>query len=240
MLSKYIFEIRNRVTLILLSWVIALTVSYLNKETLLFLLIKPNIILFEDKYFYFIATNLTDMFSAYLHLSYFIAFQVTVVFGAFQLKDFIVPALREKELQQLQTFYRLSVSFFLVSIFSLNNKILPYCWKFFLSFQNSPTFSINIFLEMRITEYLSLYIAIYYIIIFIGQVFVFMFLIIDTLKEKLIFVKGTRKLFYLSFFALATLITPPDVVSQILVGFSFIIFYEWIIIIIILRSFKIN
>jgi|AntRauTorckE5430_2_1112549.scaffolds.fasta_scaffold00054_21 sec-independent protein translocase protein TatC len=240
MLSKYFIEIRNRLILVILSWVIALTISYLNKETLLFLLIKPNIALFENKFFYFIATNLTDMFSAYLHLSYFVAFQAAVSFGAFQFKAFITPALYKKELKHLQSFYLLSICFLLIGVFFLNNIILPCCWKFFLSFQSSPACSINIFLEMRVTEYLSLYILIYYVVIFVGQTFVFTFLIIDTLEKKLSFVRKTRKLFYLVFFAFATLITPPDIISQVFLGISFIAFYELIVVTIILKSFKIS
>jgi len=93
---------------------------------------------------------------------------------------------------------------------------------------------------MRVTEYLSLYILIYYVVIFVGQTFVFTFLIIDTLEKKLSFVRKTRKLFYLVFFAFATLITPPDIISQVFLGISFIAFYELIVVTIILKSFKIS
>ena len=240
MFNKYFLEVRNRTILILFSWGFALLVSYLNKETLLFLLIKPNLILFKDKYFYFIATNLTDMFSAYLHLSYFVAFQTAIVFGLLQLKSFIAPALYKKEHQQIHLFYRLSLVFLLLSILFLHNIVLQCCWRFFSSFQNSSTCSINIFLEMRVTEYLSFYILIYYITVLIGQAFVFVFLMIDALEKKLLFIKKTRKIFYLSFFLLATVVTPPDVISQIFLGSFFIIFYELIIITIILRNFNIS
>lgn len=93
---------------------------------------------------------------------------------------------------------------------------------------------------MRVTEYLSFYILIYYITVLIGQAFVLVFLMIDALEKKLLFIKKTRKIFYLSFFLLATLVTPPDVISQIFLGSFFIIFYELIIITIILRNFNIS
>jgi sec-independent protein translocase protein TatC len=238
MLIKYFFEIRNRAILIIFSWIATVIVAYLNKETLLFLSIKPNLSLFEKTSFYFIATNITDIFSAYLSLAYLVGFQLTFIFSLYHIKTFIIPALYEAEHKKLILFTYLSISLWGFSLLLLNTVVLPFCWNFFSSFQNSSIQSVNIFLEVRVTEYLSFYVLIYYITIFVGQGFVFIFLLIDALKKKLLFVRNTRKIFYVLFFVLATLITPPDVVSQLILGGSFVLVYELVIVIIIVKGFN--
>ena len=48
---------------------------------------------------------------------------------------------------------------------------------------------------------------------------------IDTLKGYRIY-KGYRRYIYVAMFVLAALFTPPDVVSQLIVAFPLVIFYE--------------
>ena len=134
--------------------------------------------------------------------------------------------------------FKLSFILWLLSLLLLNKIILPFCWNFFTSFQNQSVPSVNIFFEIRITEYLSLYVITYYITVLIGQCFLFLFLLLSVLNNKLLFVRNTRKIFYLIFFILATLITPPDVISQLILGSAFILIYELVIVIIIAINFQ--
>lgn len=238
MLNKYFFEIRNRTILIIITWSITMMFAYLNKETLLFLSIKPNLGSFKEIPFYFIATNITDIFSVYLSLTYLVGFQLTSIYFLFHVRDFFMPALYKIERKKLTLSLKLSFVLWLLSLLLLNKVILPFCWNFFTSFQNSSVPSINIFFEIRITEYLSLYVITYYITILIGQCFLVLFLLLNILKNKLLFIKNTRKVFYLIFFVLATLVTPPDVISQLVLGSAFILIYELVIVIIITINFQ--
>lgn len=238
MLNKYFFEIRNRIILISFAWLITVMFAYFNKETLLFLSIKPNLDSFKETPFYFIATNITDIFSVYLSLTYLVGFQLTFIYFLFHVQDFFVPALYRAERKNLTLSFRLSFILWLLSLLLLNEIILPFCWNFFTSFQNQSIPSVNIFFEIRITEYLSLYVITYYITILIGQCFLFLFLLLNVLNNKLLFVRNTRKIFYLIFFILATLITPPDVISQLILGSTFILIYELVIVIIIAINFE--
>jgi len=238
MLNKYFFEIRNRIILISFAWLITVMFAYFNKETLLFLSIKPNLGSFKETPFYFIATNITDIFSVYLSLTYLVGFQLTFIYFLFHVQDFFVPALYRIERKNLTLSFKLSFILWLLSLLLLNKIILPFCWNFFTSFQNQSIPSVNIFFEIRITEYLSLYVITYYITVLIGQCFLFLFLLLSVLNNKLLFVRNTRKIFYLIFFILATLITPPDVISQLILGSAFILIYELVIVIIIAINFQ--
>jgi sec-independent protein translocase protein TatC len=211
-------------------------VAYTNKETLLFLIVKSNSVIYYDKQFYFIATNLTDLFSVYLDLSYFIAFQITIVFGLVQLKLFFLPALYSTERKQFILIYRTCILFWVLSIIFLNKIVLPLCWDFFSKFFNHYNYTVTIFLEIKVTEYLSFFITTYYVTVLLGQAFVILFLVINVSKNKLLFIKTTRKLFYLFFLIIATILTPPDVISQLFLSGIFILIFEILIITIILKN----
>ena len=75
---KYFLEVKNRLLLLILTCLSTLFVCYLYKETVLFLLVQPNSFMTNSnsKMFYFIFTNVTEIFSVYIQLIKFVCFQV--------------------------------------------------------------------------------------------------------------------------------------------------------------------
>jgi len=241
MLYRYFFEIKSRILLIIISWIITILICYCYKEILLFLLVKLNVKLYSLNSFYFISTNLIDVFSVYLQLSYFISTQFSIAILFYHLLIFISPALFKHEYKILKLIIITSFLFFFFSVLMLNTFILPYVWAFFSGFQTSQNSeSINIFFEAQITEYFNFYITMYYINVSIGQVFVFILLLMNFIDNKIKFVSNTRKVFYSIFLILATIITPPDIISQIIISLCFSFIYELIIIIILLKTIILN
>ena len=238
MLLKYFFEIKNRIILIVVSWCLTLIISYSNKEILLFLCIKPILFLSSNNSssFYFIATDLTDVFSTYLELVYLISFSLTIFFSGYHFLTFLKPALYLSEANVFKVFSISSFVLLLVSLQLLHKIILPFTLLFFASFQDFSLNNVNIFLEARINDYVSLYIFFYWLLITVMQVFLIFSLVLSVLEKKLKFIKTTRKSFYLVFFLISTVLTPPDVISQIFLGLNFILIYEILIIIIILKT----
>jgi sec-independent protein translocase protein TatC len=91
---------------------------------------------------------------------------------------------------------------------------------------------------MKITEYFTFYTTTYYVTAFVGQLFVATFLTLSFLTRRTQFIQRSRRLFFIGFFLIATLITPPDVISQLLLGTIFCSLYELIIVIVILNDLK--
>ena len=236
MLLKYFFEIKNRILLICFSWIVTLVISYLDKEVLLFIFIKPTLFLFKNSSFYFIATSLTDIFSTYLDLIYLIAISLTSIFLCYQMLTFFFPALYVAEIKTIKFYGFLSLTLWLLGLQLLNNVILPFTWYFFSSFQNSSINGVNIFLETRINDYLSFYTFLYWGLTFFSQLFLLFSFVLNMLEEKLEFIKNTRKIFYLIFLLIATVVTPPDILSQVFVSVGLGLIYELLIIITILKS----
>jgi len=238
MIYYFITELKNRTLLIVLTWISVMAVSYFYKEVLVFLLVKPNLYVFQQNSLYFIFTNLTDIFSTYLKLIYFVGNQFLFVFVLYHLFIFLAPGLYFFEYKRYAKLFKTSVALWFFSIFTLNSYILPLSWNFFLSFQTSISHSVlTFYLEAKIIEYIDLYINLYYICCLNFQLFVLLIIFLNSIKESLNSIKTFRRFFYFGFFLIATFLTPPDVFSQLLVGTSAVIAFELTIVTVILKLY---
>ena len=236
-LYNYFSEIKNRLILIIICWITVFIICYFYKETLLFLLVKLGIKENKLSDFYFISTDLTDVLSVYINLSYFISIQVAIMAIFYHGLTFLSPGLFLKEYQYIKILILNSFSFILVSIFIFNAFVLPHIWSFFLSFNKDSLYAVTIFFESKITEYIRLYKNFYYIVILISQLFVLFFFSIEYVKNKIKFVLKTRKLLYFIFLLIATIITPPDIFSQLVVILVLVFIFEFLVLVIIIKNF---
>ena len=234
MFNIYLTEIKNRFLLVLLNWVFLFFVSYSNKEVLLFLTVKNNIE--DNEKFYFIATSVIEIFNSYLNLAYFASFQFSFYFILFHSISFVFPALYSLERLKIRSFFFFSCVAWLVGSCIFVRLALPVCWSFFLSFQNTAPYSLNIFLELSIEKYLSVYYKVYYLTIFFFQILLGFLLFVDTLTATIKFLKKTRKLVYFLMILSATFFTPPDIFSQLALFGVFSIIYELSMVIIVLKK----
>ena len=237
-LYKYILEIKNRAILIIVCWVISFAVCYFYKEALIFMLVKLSVQKKKLSLFYFISTDLTDVLSAYIELSYFISIQITVLIICYHILMFFSPGLFVYEYKRLKNMLLVSLSFVVISIFVFNVYVLPYVWSFFLSFSYKSFFSISVFFESKVTEFVYLYKNFNYITILLGQFFSLFYFSSQYIENKRNFILQTRKTFYFIFLILATTITPPDIVSQLFLISVFVIIFEFLSLIIVLKTFN--
>lgn len=88
----YYFEIKNRFSLLLLTLFSTLVICYLYKEVLLFIIVKPSTFFFRENFFYFIFTDVTEIFSVYFSIVLFTAKQVTFIYMLYHFLTFLVPS----------------------------------------------------------------------------------------------------------------------------------------------------
>jgi sec-independent protein translocase protein TatC len=230
MFYSYFLEIRNRFLLIVFGWISTAFACYFYKETLLFLLIKPNFFLTNPIPIYFIFTSITEIFSTYLKLVYFLSNQMCLICFLYHVLLFLSPGLYYSEYKLLKNFFLISLLLFFLSIFILNTAILPACWNFFLSFQKTIiNNSVNLYFEAKINEYLKFYINLYFMCNLSCQMFMSIILFLIYIKGDSKLIKKFRKIFYLSFVIFATIITPPDVMTQLILSSGMICIYEVLI-----------
>jgi sec-independent protein translocase protein TatC len=236
---KYYLEIKNRLLLLTLSWISAILVSYCFKEVLLFIVTKHNIFSshYTEETFYFIFTDVTEVFSVYITLIFFLGNQILIFHILYHLLVFIALGLYKSEYNYLTFVFKISVCFFFLSVIVFNKVLFPFSWDFFLSFQNFKVLtSLTLHFEAKLSEYLLFYIMFYHICIFYFQTFMLLILFFDYVKNELSIIKSFRKVFYYSFVIFSTLITPPDVFSQFILSTSIIISYEILMFCIIVKN----
>lgn len=230
MFTNYFLEIKNRLFLVGFLWVTVFITCYHYKEVILFLLIYSNSKLYSLNSVYFIFTNITDLFSMYFILSYFVSNQIFVLVFSYHIVVFLSPGLFKFEYDLIKVGMFVCLCFYLTSICLLNNVVLPYLWEFFTSFHSGPSKDV-LFFESKITEYLHFYIDTYLVTVFIGQFFAFIVLFLRSSDTKQYY--KTRKFFYCGFVCFATLATPPDIISQICLSILFVVLYELFIVFVI-------
>ena len=233
---NYILELKNRFSLLIISWIFSVLVCYLYKETLLFLLIKSNTSLYNLRLFYFISTDLTEIFEVYLKIAYFCSTQLLVFLFLYHIFLFIKPALFKYEYIKLKVVLSLVAGAYGSSVLLFNKFILPIIWMFFFNFQKSTFGGVNVFFESRVKDYVKFYIIMYSNVVVIGQLFAFILIFLVVSPNITSMVLKTRKVFYLIFLLVATLLTPPDVISQLLVAILFVCLYEFFVIFILFKK----
>lgn len=232
MLTRYGTELKNRILLITGSWVLSILISYFYRETLLFFSTK---FLIVDS-LYFIATDITEILTSYLYLSYFTGTLFTVVFGFYHLLVFLSPSLYYSEFFSLKVLIlTLSISLIL-SILIFNGYIIPYLWHFFLNFQVSNS-TVNLYFEGKLNEYVEFYLKVYTLYFLVSQLLIFVFVCSSKSTDIVKQVKRYRKIIYVFFVLIATVFTPPDILSQVSVFLFSQILYEFLILILIFIKF---
>ena len=226
---KYYLELKNRLILLILSWISAIIVSYCFKEVLLFTIVRHNIYspISKQDMLYFIFTDVTEVFSVYIMLILFLSNQVLIFFILYHSLMFLALGLYKSEYNYIKFVFKTSMFFFFCSVFIFNKVIFPYSWDFFLNFQNFVVLkSLTLHFEAKLSEYLDFYTTFYYLCVLYFQTFVVLILFLDYMKHELCAITRFRKVFYYSFVVFSTLVTPPDVLSQFLLSTSIIFSYE--------------
>lgn len=238
--QKYYKEIKNRFILTFFAWILCLSTCYYYKETILFIIINSNnLFLNSNEKPYFIFTNVTEIFYVYFELVTFISNQILLFIFAYQVIMFLSLGLYQLELKRIKKIFQICLLTWLFSLILLFNFIIPFTWKFFLSFQvnSNDKRLISFFFEAKLNEYFYYFIDLYYICLVNCQFLVLLLVALTTIGENSKKTKTFRKLFYLIFVIFSTIITPPDVVSQICISGILIAIYECIIL---LKKIKVS
>jgi len=234
---NYFFELKIRILYTLIFCLLLIIISFFYKESLLFFLVEPSIKFTQTVNPYFIYTNLTEVFSTYVEMSVSVSLYLTLPLVFYQLWQFFIPGLYPKEISQIKPVIFIGLINYLLISFFLYNPILSWLWFFFTGFGNGESDLLGIHLEAKLNEYLKFINHLYFYIGLLLQFF------LTTIISLLFFISGNilklinfRKYFYVGVIVLAALVTPPDVVSQLVVACPLFFFYELVLFIILIQK----
>jgi sec-independent protein translocase protein TatC len=168
-----------------------------------------------------IFTGLPEAFFTYLKVAFLsgIILAAPVIFYQFWI--FVAPGLYKKEKRLLIPIVTLSTLFFVGGALFGYFVVFPYGFKFFLGFSSD---TIKALPSMR--EYLSFSAK---LLLAFGLVFELPLIITFLARLGLVsveFLKKNRKYALLLFFVGAAILTPPDVVTQIMMALPLMVLYE--------------
>jgi len=220
--TEHLGELRDRLVRSFIAVGIGFAGAYFFKEKLFELLTAPLIIAMgENGNAQMIFTGLPEAFFTYLKVSLLagIIFATPVLFYEFWM--FVSPGLYRTEKKYLLPVVFLSVFFFMIGSSFGYFIVFPYGFKFFLGF---ATQTIQAMPSMK--EYLSFASK---MLLAFGFVFELPLVLTFMARMGLVtvpFLKKNRKYALLLFFVGAALITPPDVVTQVMMALPLMILYE--------------
>ncbi len=218
--TAHLEELRKRLIRCFIAVGIGFVISYGFKEKIFHILTQPLIAAMQtDSKMIF--TGLPEAFFTYLKTSFLSGLLAASPYIIFEFWMFVSPGLYKKERLVLIPIVILSSFFFLGGALFGYFVVFPFGFKFFLGFANE---SIQALPSMR--EYLSFASK---LLLAFGLVFELPLVITGMARLGIVtvpFLKKNRKYALLLFFAGAAILTPPDVVTQILMAVPLMLLYE--------------
>jgi len=220
--TEHLGELRDRLVRSFIAVAIGFVAAYSFKEKLFEILIAPLVIAMgETGKAQMIFTGLPEAFFTYLKVSLLAGIILTTPVIFYEFWMFVSPGLYRAEKKYIIPIVILSVFFFLVGSSFGYFIVFPYGFKFFLGF---ATETISAMPSMK--EYLSFSSK---MLLAFGFVFELPLVLTFMARMGLVnvaFLRKNRKYAILIFFIGAAIITPPDVITQIMMAVPLMVLYE--------------
>ncbi|HWK43093.1 MAG TPA: twin-arginine translocase subunit TatC [Stellaceae bacterium] len=227
-LLDHLIELRNRLMYSIAGLVVAFGICYLFKEDIYAFFVAPLAHALEGQTGRrMIFTDLTEAFFTYVKVSFYAALFLSFPIIASQVWMFVAPGLYKNEKGAFLPYLVATPVLFLLGGSLVYYLIFPMAWKFFLSFETpgGPN-GLPIVLEPKVDEYLSLVLK---LIFAFGVAFQMPVLLTLMARVGLVSSAGLaskRRYAIVANFALAAVLTPPDLISQISLAVPLCLLYE--------------
>ncbi|MCB2102336.1 MAG: twin-arginine translocase subunit TatC [Rhodobacterales bacterium] len=228
-LLEHLVELRQRMVRTFIAIIVLFFISYYFAPTIYTFLVQPlsDIVHQQGGSQRLIYTALHEAFFTYVKVAFFTALFLGFPFMAIQLWKFVAPGLYRNEKKALLPFLVFTPILFFMGGAMAYYVVFPLAWKFFLGFQTvGTTDTLAIQLEAKVGEYLSLVMR---LIFAFGLCFELPVIMTLLARVGIVSSKGMRekrKYAIVFAFVAAAVLTPPDVISQIMLAVPTMILYE--------------
>jgi len=219
-LMGHLSELRSRLVRILIMVLLGFFACYAVSDTLFGELVKP-LTASMPQGSKLIFTSIPEAFFVYMKVGFVASLFLTSPYIFYQIWAFVAPGLYEEERRHIVPLAVFSAFFFLSGAAFCYFAVFPVAFEFFMGFATDtilPMPSLN--------EYLSfaLKLLIAFGLIFEMPLFAFLLARIGILTAA--HLRRWRRYAIIIIFIVAAILTPPDVVSQLLMAFPMLVLYE--------------
>jgi sec-independent protein translocase protein TatC len=218
--TAHLEELRKRLITCFIAVGVGFVISYGFKEKLFQILVQPLLRVMETGET-LIFTGLPEAFFTYLKVALLSGLMLAAPIIIYQFWMFVAPGLYDREKRLMLPIIFLSSFFFVGGALFGYFIVFPWGFKFFLGFADDH---IRALPSMK--EYLGFSAK---LLLAFGLVFELPLVITFLAKLGIVsvdFLKKNRKYALLLFFAGAAILTPPDVVTQIMMALPLMLLYE--------------
>ena len=228
-LIEHLAELRTRLIYCFAALIVLFFIAYGFSEHIYAFLVHPLADVMHDAggQRRLIYTALHEAFFTYLKVSFFAALFVGFPFIAMQFWGFVAPGLYKPEKRTLAPFLVATPILFFMGGALVYYFIFPMAWKFFLGFESAGIDgSLPIQLEAKVDQYLSLVTTLIFAFGICFELPVVMTLLgrVGIISSR--GMREKRKYAVVAAFVAAAVLTPPDVISQIMLAIPTILLYE--------------
>jgi sec-independent protein translocase protein TatC len=227
-INDHIAELKRKLKFSLMLLLLSTFVGYIFSGSILDVLLDPLISVFKarDIQRNLIYTDLAEAFLTKMRVSFFVGLVISTPLILWQLYAFIAPGLFRREKVVFICHLIASTTMFYLGILLVYSYVMPLAWDFFLSFEDDMGGGIKLIFEAKISEYLSLVINMMLAFGITFQLPIILVILCQVGLVKAQDLSKRRRHAVVVIFAFAAVVTPPDVMSQIILAIPLWLLYE--------------